>query len=221
MIRIVDSNYIKSAVNQPDYPELFNREIAFAGKSNVGKSSMINTITGRKLLAKTSGTPGKTRLINFFDIRCKYSDPNNIPAEETDLNFTLVDLPGYGYAKVSHSERIAWQKMIENYLRKREQLSGIVVLVDIRHKADPKDIDMIEFVKKVGIPFLIVATKADKIPNNKVPSYLKDLKTSLNIKTEQIAHFSSHTKKGVTELNKWIESLLVIQKESGKVIIHD
>lgn len=221
MIRIVDSSYIKSAVNPADYPEIFNKEIAFAGKSNVGKSSMINIITGRKLLAKTSSTPGKTRLINFFDIRCKYADSAIPDSEEMNLNFTLVDLPGYGYAKVSHTERIAWQNMIDNYLRKRDLLSGIVILVDIRHKADPKDITMIEFVKKLEIPFAIVATKADKIPNNKVPSYLKELRLSLNIKNDQIKAFSSQTKKGLKELNDWIESVLVIQTTSGKVIIHE
>lgn len=219
MIRIVDSSYIKSAVHPADYPETMNKEIAFAGKSNVGKSSMINILTGRKLLAKISSTPGKTRLINFFDIKCK-SDAYSAE-EEIDLNFTLVDLPGYGYAKVSQSERIAWQSMIENYLRKRDQLSGIVVLVDIRHKADPKDIAMIEFIKSIGLAFVVVATKSDKIPNNKVPSYLKELRTQFNISQAQINAFSSHTKKGVKEMYQWIESVVIIQKSSGKVIIHE
>ncbi len=219
MLRIVDSQYIKSAVYPVDFPETAFREIAFAGKSNVGKSSMINSITKRKLLAKTSSTPGKTRLVNFFDIRCKQK--NTEPDVEIDLSFTLVDLPGYGYAKVSKSERDSWQIMIDNYLRKRDQLAGLVLLVDIRHKADPKDIAMIEFAKSLEIPFTIVATKSDKVPVTKIPSFLKTLRTELNIKSDQIRSFSSLTSKGINELYQWIESVLLIQSNSGRIIIHE
>jgi len=219
MIRIVGSQFITSAVNQPDFPETPFKEIAFAGKSNVGKSSMINTITNRKLLAKVSSTPGKTRLVNFFDIQCKYAESPE--TAEMDIHFTLVDLPGYGYAKVSKSERESWQKMIENYLSKREQLAGLVLLVDIRHKADPKDISMIEYAKSLNIPFVIVATKSDKVPSTKVATYLKNLRSDLHINTNEILPFSSLLKKGTNELYKWIESILIIQEVSGKIIIHD
>jgi GTP-binding protein len=219
MLRIVDSQYIKSAVYPVDFPETAFKEIAFAGKSNVGKSSMINSLTKRKLLAKTSSTPGKTRLVNFFDIRCKYKMTD--VSEEMDLPFTLVDLPGYGYAKVSKTERESWQTMIENYLKKREQLAGLVLLVDIRHKADPKDIAMIEFAKTLNIAFTIVATKSDKVPITKIPSYLKTLRTELKVKTDQIRAFSSLSKKGTEELYQWLESVLMIQHTSGRIIIHE
>lgn len=213
MIRIVDSNYIKSAVNPPDYPVSGWKEIAFCGRSNVGKSSMINTLTGRKLLAKISSTPGKTRLVNFFDIRCKaiVTDPSlTQPTEEMDCFFTLVDLPGYGYAQVSKTERASWKPMIEKYLTRREQLGGVVVLVDIRHKADPKDIMMLEMVRAINVPFVVVATKSDKIPVTKIPSHLKDLRIQMNLKNHQIRDFSSHTKKGLNELLKWIEDCIFL-----------
>lgn len=219
MIRIIGSQFITSAVKQADYPETAYREIAFVGKSNVGKSSMINTITNRKILAKVSSTPGKTRLVNFFDIRCKYSP--NPDTEEMDIDFILVDLPGYGFAKVSKNEKASWQKMIEEYMSKREQLAGLVLLVDIRHKADPKDIAMINYAKALNIPFIIVATKSDKIPSTKVATYIKDLRANLNIKANEILAFSSLHKKGIEQLNEWIESILVIQSTSGKIIIHD
>ncbi len=181
-------------------------EIAFAGKSNVGKSSLINALMNRKSLARTSSQPGKTQTINFYNIN-------------EELYF--VDLPGYGYAKVAKEEKERWGKMIENYLSKREQLAGLVLLVDIRHKADPKDIAMIEYAKSLNIPFVIVATKSDKLPSTKVATYLKNLRSDLHIHSNEILPFSSLLKKGTNELYKWIESRLIIQEVSGKIIIHD
>ncbi len=219
MIRIVESNYIKSAVKPVDYPVSPWREIAFCGRSNVGKSSMINTLTSRKLLAKISSTPGKTRLVNFFDIRCKAIVEDTSlqnPAEEADCFFSLVDLPGYGYAQVSKTERATWKPMIQNYLTKREQLAGVVVLVDIRHKADPKDLIMLEMVRSINVPFTIVATKSDKIPITKIPVYLKALRTQMNLQNDQIRDFSSHTKKGLNEVLKWVEDCVFLNHQTDE-----
>lgn len=202
MIRIVESEFIKSAVKAKDYPATLYRDIAFAGKSNVGKSSLINTILNRKAIAKTSSTPGKTRLINFFKIRFK----NN---EDQDGYVTFVDLPGYGYAKVSKTERDKWRIMIEGFFKYREQLQGVLLLVDIRHKADPKDMIMVEMLKENNIAFAVVATKSDKIPNSKIKPALAKLKREFNLGDVPIMPFSSLKKKGKESLLNWIENLVL------------
>jgi GTP-binding protein len=199
MIRVTESVFIKSCVNPEHYPETPFADIAFAGKSNVGKSSMLNTIVNRKLLAKKSGTPGKTRLINYFQIALKRDEIE----EKYFLNF--VDLPGYGYARVSLKEKDSWKKMMETYFKERSQLRGVMLLVDIRHSADPKDIVMIALLEGLGIPYCLVATKSDKIPKNKIPATLKKLKTELNSSTGNIIAFSSLSKTGITEVLSWIE----------------
>jgi len=202
MIRIVESQFIKSAVKPVDYPPSPFSDIAFSGKSNVGKSSLINTILNRKMIAKTSSTPGKTRLINFFEIRFK-TDEN----EDGFLNF--VDLPGYGYAKVSKTERNSWKIMVNDFFRKREQLKGVILLVDIRHKADPKDLVMLEMLKINGINFLVVATKSDKIPKTKMQLYLKKLRAGLNVDKKDIITFSSLKKNGVDDVLNWISKQIL------------
>jgi len=135
MFRLVQSFYVKSAVEPADYPASAFDEFAFAGRSNVGKSTLINLITGVHGLAKTSGTPGKTRLLNFFLIRWKDDDT------ETDGRLQLTDLPGYGFAEVGQAEQEKWRKMINRYLEVREQLKAIIVLVDIRHPAHAFQLD--------------------------------------------------------------------------------
>ena len=152
-MRIVESKFIKSAVHPNDYAETVFGEIAFAGRSNVGKSTMINTILTRKLLAKTSSTPGKTRLLNTFEIRVK------LKGSDESAFFTITDLPGYGFAKVSVKERDSWKRMIATYFTERHQLKGIALLVDVRRKADPKDLIMKEMLVASGIPFCLIATK--------------------------------------------------------------
>ncbi len=202
MFRIVASKFIKSAVNPADYPPSPFSDIAFAGKSNVGKSSLINAILNRKMIAKTSSTPGKTRLINFFEIRFK-----TLENENGFVNF--VDLPGYGYAKVSKAEKESWKKMMENYYLKREQLKGVIVLVDIRHAADHKDKILLTMLKNLNIPFLVVATKSDKIPKSKIETYLKRLILAFAVQEENIIAFSSLKKRGVENVLKWIEKLIL------------
>ncbi|HVZ40238.1 MAG TPA: ribosome biogenesis GTP-binding protein YihA/YsxC [Candidatus Kapabacteria bacterium] len=148
MLRINSADFVISAAGMAQFPRQPMPEVAFAGRSNVGKSSLLNLLVGRKSLAKTSGTPGKTQQINFFLINGQ---------------FHLVDLPGYGYAKVSKTEREAWARLIESYLRARDQLRLVVALSDIRHEPPAIDIELFRWLDAIGRPFLIVLTKHDKI----------------------------------------------------------
>ncbi len=200
MIRIINSSFIKSAVLPRDYPEPDNVELAFAGKSNVGKSSLINTILNRKALVKISSTPGKTRLLNFFRIKFRET------ISQEDGYFNLVDFPGYGYAKVSKTERDRWQKMLWDYFDHRQNLIGVVLLIDIRHKADPKDLKMIEMLTLYNTKFLVVATKADKIPRNKIKSTLNSLQSQFSLLENKIIPFSSLKKTGIDNVLAWIGS---------------
>jgi GTP-binding protein len=196
-MRIVESKFVKSAVKPVNYAVSPYAEFAFVGKSNVGKSSLINTILNRKAIAKVSGTPGKTKLINFFEIRFKNDEDEN-----GFLSF--VDLPGYGYAKVSKTEREAWKKMILNYFGNRLNLMGVIVLVDIRHKADPKDIAMLNMMKDNNIKFVVAATKSDKIKKSKAQATANKLADELQVNREDIFPVSSHNKSGVAKILNWI-----------------
>ena len=200
-MRVVQSSFNKSAVNPDQYPPTPFTDIAFVGKSNVGKSSMVNTILNRKAIAKVSGKPGKTRLVNFFDVRLKNDD-------NQDVFLTLVDLPGYGFAKVSKTARQLWKKMISNYFKNRIQLNGVVSLIDIRHKADNKDKVMIEMLQTMKIPFLVVATKSDKLTKSKIVLELKKRRTEFGLEAGQIVAFSSLKKTGIEDVMNWIESRL-------------
>jgi GTP-binding protein len=162
---------------------------------------MINTILKRKGIAKVSGKPGKTRLINFFDVRLKND-------KEENVFFTAVDLPGYGFAKVSKTEREAWKKMISLYFQERLQLRGVVVLIDIRHKADSKDKIMVEMLNDAKIPFLLVGTKSDKLAKSKVTAQLKKRCEEFGVKTTDAAAFSSLNKTGIDGVMNWIEKRL-------------
>jgi len=201
-MRIVESKFVKSATKPAQYHPSPYAEIAFAGKSNVGKSSLINTLLGRKGIAKVSGTPGKTRLINFFEVRFK--DKNN---ENGFLSF--VDLPGYGYAKVSKTERTTWKKMIMTYLESRLNLNGVMLLVDIRHKADPKDILTLEMLKESNIPYAIAVTKSDKIAKSKIPAVIKKLALEFQIKKEDLFPVSSLKKTGIDAILNWVNDLVL------------
>ena len=183
---IKSSEFIISAVKRNQYPVDNRVEIAFVGRSNVGKSSIINDLTNRRHLAKVSQTPGKTRLINFFLI-------NN--------DFYLVDLPGYGYAKVSKKEKESWGKTIDTYLHGRDELKRVVLLVDSRHKPTADDIMMYEWIKHYGYDVIVVATKSDKLSNNELPKSRKLIKETLKLTPEdRFYFFSSLNKKGRDEL---------------------
>ncbi|WP_297629840.1 ribosome biogenesis GTP-binding protein YihA/YsxC [uncultured Clostridium sp.] len=181
-MRIKQSEFIISAVKKPQYPIDERVEIAFVGRSNVGKSSIINALTNRKKLAKVSQTPGKTKLINFFLI-------NN--------DFYLVDLPGYGYAKVSKAEKESWGQTIEDYLAGREELKRVVLLVDSRHKPTGDDIMMHEWILHYGYDVVVVATKSDKLSNNELRKSEKIIRETLKLeKEDKLYFFSSLNKKG-------------------------
>ena len=148
-----EANLEAVAVRPAQYPAPVMPEIAFAGRSNVGKSSLLNLLTGRKSLARVSGSPGKTRTINFYNI---------------DSKFRIVDLPGYGYAKVSKTTSREWGPMMEDYLQNRQNLLKVVQLVDIRHEPSAQDIQMYDYLRHYGLDGLIVATKADKVSRNQM-----------------------------------------------------
>lgn len=202
MMRIVESKFVKSAVHPKDYPETVFGEIAFAGRSNVGKSTLINTFTNRKLLAKTSGTPGKTKLLNTFEIRVK------LPNSEESGFFTICDLPGYGFAKVAKSEKAGWEPMISTYFANRFQLKGIALLVDIRRKADPKDIIMKDLLVSTKIPFCLIATKCDKIKKTTIPQEVARIKREFKVEGVEVFPFSSIKKVGIDNVTSWVEKLL-------------
>lgn len=185
------------AVKREQYPTDQLPEVAFAGKSNVGKSSLINTMINRKALARTSQNPGKTRTINFYNV-------------ENQLYF--VDLPGYGYAKAPKTEKEKWGKMIEGYLLKRQELRSIILLVDIRHEPGENDIMMYEWLKHYGHNIIIVATKSDKIKRSQLDKHKKMLATAFGLGKEDILlPFSSESKAGKEELWQIIEAACEIE----------
>ena len=180
-----NADILLSATNKSHYPQDDIPEVALAGRSNVGKSSFINTMLNRKNLARTSGKPGKTQLLNFFNI---------------DDKLRFVDVPGYGYARVSKKEREKWGKMIEEYLTSRENLRAVVSLVDLRHEPSSDDVQMYEFLKYYEIPVILVATKADKIPRGKWNKHESMIKKKLDFdKADTFIIFSSVNKTGVEE----------------------
>lgn len=180
-----------SAVSESQYPSNNLCEIAFAGKSNVGKSSLINCMVNRKSLARTSQAPGKTRTLNFYNV-------------ENKLYF--VDLPGYGYAKVSKSESQKWGKMIESYLLNRKQLGAIVLLIDIRHNPGENDFLMYDWLKYYKHDIIVAATKSDKLKRSQIQKHLSAIRNSLDISSDSIVlPFSSRTKQGMDELWQVIE----------------
>jgi len=201
MIRFVQSFFVKSAVEPADYPASAYPEFAFAGRSNVGKSTLINLLTGQRSLAKISSHPGKTRLLNFFLIRYKNDD-------DSQGFLQLTDLPGYGYAEVSQAEQEKWRKMISKYFEQRPQLRSIIVLVDIRHPADKKDIQLLEILRLRKIDHCIVATKSDKIPKTKIAKTLKTLSTELGLGTEPIFAVSALDNVGMDAVLEWMSGRL-------------
>ncbi len=182
------------AVKPSQYPPENLKEIAFAGRSNVGKSSLLNLITGRKKLARVSGSPGKTRTINFYIINDE---------------FRVVDLPGYGYAKVSKSMSEGWGDMMETYLGGRPNLVKVIQLVDIRHAPSKQDIEMYNYLRHYGLDGIVVATKADKISRNQLPKHIKEIRQTLKLSSEdKVIPVSALKKTGYEELLDVMEGLL-------------
>ncbi|MDF2723798.1 MAG: YihA family ribosome biosis GTP-binding protein [Paenibacillus sp.] len=185
-MKVTQAEFIISAVGPAQYPEDELPEIALAGRSNVGKSSLINKLIQRKNLARTSSQPGKTQTLNFYSI---------------NERLYFVDLPGYGYAKVSMSQRQEWGKFIEAYLLNRQKLRLVLLLVDIRHPPSRDDMAMYDWLSHYDIPICIVATKADKVPRSRWQKHLKQVKETLLVRaTDTLILFSSETGLGKDEL---------------------
>ena len=182
------------AVKAAQYPDEGVPEIAFAGRSNVGKSSLLNLLTRRKSLASVSGSPGKTRTINFYRINDE---------------FRIVDLPGYGYARVSKSESEKWGAMMEGYLENRECLLKVIQLVDIRHKPSTQDVQMYEYLKYYNLDGIVVATKADKVSGNQRSKSLAEIRRTLGMdKGDKVIPVSALKRTGYEELLDELEKLL-------------
>lgn len=187
-MKINQVELVISAVSEKQYPNENLPEIALAGRSNVGKSSFINTLINRKNLARTSSKPGKTQTLNFY----KLNDA-----------FFFVDVPGYGYAKVSKKEREKWGRMMDEYFQKRETLRSVILVCDIRHEPTDADVQMYDYLKYYELPVIIIATKLDKIKKSKHHAHLKMVKTTFDVDEEDIViPFSSETGEGKDEA--WI-----------------
>lgn len=189
---IKSSNYAVSAVREDQYPKDNLPEIALSGRSNVGKSSLINTLLNRKNLARTSSQPGKTQTLNFYLINDE---------------FYLVDVPGYGYARVSQKKRQEFGEMIQDYLETRPNLKGLVILIDSRHEPTKDDIAMYNYAQYLNLPILVVCTKIDKIKKSQVNKVMSRLKKNIDLNYDHVTvlTFSSVTKLHVAELGNWIE----------------
>ena len=202
-MKINNSELETVAVKRQQYPPEGVAEIAFAGRSNVGKSSLLNLITGRKSLARVSGSPGKTRTINFYRCNAKSDDG------ETKYDFRIVDLPGYGFAKISRSESEKWGEMMESYLENRTDLVKVVQLVDIRHKPSAQDVQMYDYLKYYGLDGTVVATKADKVSRNQLAKQRKLIRKTLGMDAEDdIICVSALKKTGQDELLDVMQALL-------------
>jgi GTP-binding protein len=201
---IKNASHEITAVKPNQYPVTGFPEIAFAGRSNVGKSSIINTLVNRKALARVGSTPGKTRQINFFNVNDQ---------------FYLVDLPGYGFANVSKDMKASWQNIIETYLysRKENQLKMVVLLVDIRHSPSKDDIMMYQWLKGFGLVTLIVANKADKITRSQINIRINDIRKVLQLdSSDKVIPFSTENRYGLEKVFGEFDSILSISGEEKK-----
>lgn len=189
---IKSSSYAVSAVKESQYPQDDLPEIALSGRSNVGKSSLINTLLNRKNLARTSSQPGKTQTLNFYLVNDE---------------FYLVDVPGYGYARVSLKKRQEFGEMIQDYLETRPNLKGLIILIDSRHEPTKDDIAMYNYAQYLNLPILVVCTKIDKIKKSQINKVMSRLKKNLDLNYDHVTFltFSSVTKLHVAELGNWIE----------------
>jgi len=190
---VKQAEFITSAVKPSQFPEEDLPELAFAGRSNVGKSSLINTILGRKKLVKTSSKPGCTQLINFFEI---------------NKSIFFVDLPGYGYAKISKKIRSQWGPMVKTYLAGRPGLMGVILLVDIRRDPGQEEFAFLDWLEKHRMPVIIAMTKADKLSRQKQQQRLNAIAHSLEVDKESIIPFSAKSKQGRDKLWQEITALL-------------
>lgn len=192
-MKIQNAEFVKSVYPKDEYPPGNYPEVAFAGRSNVGKSSLINTLVNRKGLARTSSSPGKTQSINFYLI---------------NQSVCLVDLPGYGYAKVPQQVRKQWSPLIEQYCQNRKNLCGVVVIIDARIGPTPLDLSLVAWLKTLALSVIITMSKIDKLSKNKLFKLLRQTSEALSIMPEVIVPFSAHTGEGKRRL--WQEILRLI-----------
>ena len=197
-MQVKRADFITSMKEYGDYATKGCPEVAFAGKSNVGKSSMINKLTNRGKLARTSATPGKTRLINVFQI---------------NLEINFIDLPGYGFAKVSKTEKESWGRMMQNYFATTEDLCHVFHLVDIRHEPTTEDKEMNLFLRQSGIPFTVIATKADKISRGARMKHIAPICRALAVQPWQVIPFSSEDGTGRDDILNKIEEVCYAEVE--------
>ena len=193
-MKILSAEFVTSAVKPDQYPPAELPEIAFAGRSNVVKSSLINTLVNRKHLVKTSSTPGRTQLINFFDV---------------NREITFVDLPGYGYARVPAAVRKKWGPMIETFLSTRQTLKGVVIILDIRRTVRQEEHDLIGWLEHHSIAGIMVLTKADKLSKTKQDRQRAMVSNALEIDADQLILFSAKSRKGREDVWQAIENLLI------------
>lgn len=196
-MKIVSADYMISAVSAKQYPPGDLPEFAFVGRSNVGKSSLINSLLNRKKLVKTSGTPGKTQMINFFDVNHK---------------FVFADLPGYGFAKVPKGVQKKWQELVEQYLLKRENLRAVVLLIDIRRKPTDLDLHMQEWLEQYEVDYILTATKADKLSQAEQSKQIKKIrKAFLEESDKKLVAYSSKTQRGRKELWQLLQEKMAVE----------
>jgi GTP-binding protein len=197
IVDIHKSRFELTAVKPNQYPKVEMAEIALVGRSNVGKSTIINTLLNRRGLARISSEPGKTRGINFYNI---------------DDTLYFVDLPGYGYAKVAKEQKATWGRMIETYINNRKQLKMVLMLVDIRHRPTADDIMMYNWITNKGLTHIVIATKADKVSRSKIHGRLSEIKGTLNIEAGAgLIAYSSETKQGRDQIWKEIQQAIMEQ----------
>ncbi len=193
-MKISTAEFIKSATKPSNYPPPELAEIAFAGRSNVGKSSLINVLVNRKNLVRTSSTPGRTQLLNFFDIN--------------DGSFSLVDLPGYGFAKVPLAVKKAWGPMMRTYLEKRECLKAVVFILDIRRTPREEDIQMLDWLEEFEVPTILVITKIDKLKRGQRDKNIKEIAEVTGLPVDAFSLFSALTREGKDDIWDRIEDAL-------------
>ncbi len=200
-MQITNAEFYTSVFKYEDCPRLQQPEVAFSGRSNVGKSSLINRLTRQKKLARTSNTPGRTQSLNYFNV---------------DDKFYLVDLPGYGFANVPQKVKDDWAELIDTYLNYRENLIGVVQIIDSRHKPTKDDKMMVEWLQASGLSYLIVATKVDKISNNKKVKQKKLIYKELNLTEEDnFTFFSAQSGEGSKNVYQYLDFLMQLAKDRG------
>lgn len=205
MIKILDARFVITATEPKQYPKEEVPEVAFVGRSNVGKSSMINALAARRKLVRVSNTPGRTRTLNFFDVDVEW--------EGDTRTVRLADLPGYGFAKVSKVERAAWEKMIDSYLKERKPLQVVVSIVDGEIGPTADDLQMVDWLVDASPRVMVVATKIDRVPKAKRKPALRSISEKLQVPLEAVLPFSATEKIGLDEI--WTALLDALSQPSA------